>query len=100
MLTFFWKLYLLTGGKDKRIHSRTEKRPREPDLKGSGGALTLVDVVPDDFDVVVAVVAGVLVVEAQRVQQLVLDDAVTHAAEPLQGEHLLASGGTQRGITA
>lgn len=69
-------------------------------MKRSGGALTLVDVVPVDFDVVVAVVAGVLVVEAQRVQQLVLDDAVTQAAEPLQGEHLLASGGTQRGITA
>lgn len=91
---------MLTGRKDKKIHSQTEKRLCEPDLKRSGGALTLVDVVPDDFDVVVAVVAGVLVVEAQRVEQLVLDDAVTQAAEPLQGEHLLASGGTQCGITA
>lgn len=91
---------MLTGGKDGKIHSQTEKRLRGSDVKGSGGALTLVDVVPDDFDVAVAVVAGVLVVEAERVQQLVLDDAVTHAAEPLQGDHLLASGGTQRGITA
>lgn len=91
---------MLTGGKDKKIHSQTEKCLQEPDLKPSGGALTLVDVVPDDLDVMVAVVAGVLVVEAQRVQQLVLDDPVTQAAEPLQGDHLLASGGTQRGITA
>lgn len=91
---------MLTGGKDKKIHSQTEKRLREPDLKRNGGALTLVDVLPHDFDILVAVVAGVLVVEAERVQQLVLDDAVTQAAVPLQGDHLLASGGTQRGITA
>lgn len=43
-------------------------------------ALTPVHVLPEDVDVVVAVFARVLVVEAERVQQLVQDDAVFHAA--------------------
>ncbi|TNN35828.1 hypothetical protein EYF80_054011 [Liparis tanakae] len=49
-----------------------------------------------DLDVVVAVAARVLVVEAQRVQQLVLDDAVMDAAEPLQRHHLLVSDATEQ----
>ena len=70
--------------------------------------LTLPDVVKVDGDVLVAVAAALLVVEAQRVQQLVLHHAVLHAAEPLQGNHLLvprtpdgrvAPGDTERGIT-
>lgn len=45
---------------------------------------TIDDVLPEDFDVFVPVAAGVLVVEPQRVQHLVLDDAGDDAAEPLQ----------------
>lgn len=63
-------------------------------------AVTLNDVVPVDPDVSVAVAAGVFVVEAQRVQQFVLDDAVFHAAEPLQRQHLFASRRAQYGSTA
>ena len=37
----------------------------------------------------VAVAAALLVVEAQRVQQLVLHHALLHAAKPLQRHHLL-----------
>lgn len=63
-------------------------------------AVTLSDVVPVDPDVLVAVAAGVFVVEAQRVQQFVLDDAVLHAAEPLQRQHLFTSRRTQYRSTA
>lgn len=48
-------------------------------------------VFPEDVDVVVAVVARVLVVEAERVQQLVQDDAVFHAAGRPQGHDLRAA---------
>lgn len=41
---------------------------------------TLGDVLPVDADVLVTVAPGVLMVEAQRMQQLVLDDAAFHAA--------------------
>lgn len=74
---------------------------------GTDGRRTVDDVVPEDGDVVVAVAAGVFVVESQSVQQLVLDDAVADAAEALQRHHLLlpdaahggetADGGEQRG---
>lgn len=50
---------------------------------------TINDVFPEDFDEVVPVAAGVFVVESQRMQHLVLDDAVLDAAEPLQRHHLL-----------
>lgn len=50
---------------------------------------TIDDVVPEDIDVVIPVAAGVFVVESQRVQHLVLDDAMLDAAEPLQRHHLL-----------
>lgn len=62
--------------------------------------LTFVDVVPVDFNVSVAVAAGVFMVETHCVQQLVLDDAATHAAEPLQRHHLLVSSAAQCGGTA
>lgn len=52
---------------------------------------TIDDVVPQDADVFVPVAAGVLVVEPQSVQHLVLDDAVADAAEPLQRHRLLFS---------
>lgn len=58
------------------------------------------EVVPVDPDVLVAVAAGVLVVEAQRVQQLVLDDASVDAAVPLQRHRLLVSDPTQQSGTA
>lgn len=45
-------------------------------------------VVPVDLDVLVAVVARVLVVEAECVQQLVQDDAVFHAAGYPEGDSL------------
>uniref|UniRef100_A0A3B1JUT9 Aldehyde oxidase 5 n=1 Tax=Astyanax mexicanus TaxID=7994 RepID=A0A3B1JUT9_ASTMX len=48
-----------------------------------------VDVLPVDGHVTVAVTPGVLVVEAQSVVQLVLDDAVVHAAPRAEGDHLL-----------
>lgn len=50
---------------------------------------TIDDVVPEDIDVVIPVAAGVFVVESQRVQHLVLDDAMLDAAVPLQRHHLL-----------
>ena len=49
------------------------------------------DIFPVDPHVAVAVTPGLLVVETQRVVQLVLDDAVVHAAVPVQGDHLLPS---------
>lgn len=63
-------------------------------------AVTLSDVVPVDPDVLVAVAAGVFVVEAQHVQQFMLDDAMLHAAEPLQRQHLFTSRRTQYRRTA
>ena len=56
-----------------------------------------VDVLPVDPDVVVAVAPGLLVLEAQSVVDLVLDDAVVEAALPVEREHLSASLSAQRG---
>lgn len=50
--------------------------------------LTLVYVSPVDFDVIVAVLARVLVVEAECVQQLVHDDPVFQAAWYPEGQAL------------
>jgi len=58
--------------------------------------LTVADVLPVDGDVLVAVAARVLVVEAQRVQDLVLDDAVLNAAELLQRDQLAVPDAAQR----
>lgn len=63
-------------------------------------ALTPVHVVPEDLDVFVAVFARVLVVEAERVQQLVQDDAVFHAAGHLQGHDLRAAHHAHQGGAA
>lgn len=51
-------------------------------------ALTLVHVVPVDLDVLVAVQARVLVVEAEGVQQLVHDDTMFEAAGYPEGHAL------------
>lgn len=60
------------------------------------GGRTIDDVFPQDGDVFVAVAAGVLVVESQSVQQLVLDDAILDAAELLQGHRLLLANASHR----
>lgn len=59
-------------------------RPVNPQQKFTFG-----DVLPVDADVLVTVTPVVLMVEAQRVQQLVLDDAAVHAAVDGQRERLL-----------
>ena len=59
-----------------------------------------VDVLPVDPDVAVAVAPGLFVLEAQSVVDLVLDDAVVHAALPVEREHLSASLFAQRGETS
>lgn len=62
--------------------------------------LTPVHVVPVDDDVLVAVAARVLVVEAERVQQLVYDDAVLQAAGRPQGHPLPLARPADRGGAA
>lgn len=57
-------------------------------------------VVPADLDVVVAIFARVLVVEAERVQQLVHDDAVFNAAGQPQGHGLPAAHHAHQGGAA
>ena len=54
-----------------------------------------VDVLPVDPDVVVAVAPGLLVLEAQSMFDLVLDDAVVEAALPVEREDLSASCSSQ-----
>ncbi|KAG7236936.1 hypothetical protein INR49_032978, partial [Caranx melampygus] len=60
----------------------------------------LVDVLPVDPDVLVTVAPGLLVLEAQSVVDLVLDDAVVQAALPVEREHLSASFSAQSGETS
>lgn len=67
---------------------------------GGGEGRTVHDLLPQDFDVVVPVAARVLVQEAQRVQHLVLDDAVADAAEALKRHHLLVPDATHGGGAA
>lgn len=55
-----------------------------------------VDVLPVDPDVVVAVAPGLLVLEAQSVVDLVLDDAKVDAALPVERQDLLPSLSAQR----
>lgn len=52
-------------------------------------SITRLNVLQQDFDVVVSVVAGLLVVESQSVEQLVLDGAVVEASTTGQRHHLL-----------
>lgn len=63
-------------------------RPRNisgsSDFRESCVILTFTDVFPVDFDILVAVFSAVFVVETQRVQQFVLDDALMHAGKSLQ----------------
>ena len=57
--------------------------------------LTPLDVLVVDLDVLVAVAAALLVLEAQCVEQLVLHNAMLHAAQLLQRQHLLVPLTTQ-----
>lgn len=67
---------------------------RSPSGRPEEEGRTVDDVLPEDGDVVVPVAAGVFVEESQRVQHLVLDDAVVDAAEPLQRHQLLLPNAT------
>lgn len=53
-----------------------------------------------DFDVVVSIRAGLLVVESQGVEQLVLDGAVVKASPLGQRHHLLTATTANVGVTA
>lgn len=53
--------------------------------------LTIDDVIPVDLDVAVSVRAGLLVVEAQGVEQLVLDGAVVQTALTIQRHRLTSA---------
>ena len=53
--------------------------------------LTWVDVFPVDFHILVSIRPGVLVVEAQCMVELVLNDAVVNAVVLVEGHHLHAS---------
>ena len=60
--------------------------------------LTRLDVLQQHPDVLVAVRAGLLMVEAQGVQQLVLHSVVVQAALTTQGHRLGVTGATHEGI--
>lgn len=51
--------------------------------------ITCWDVLPVDPDVLVPVTSGVLMVEAKRVEELVLNDAMFQTAKHRQRDHLL-----------
>lgn len=55
---------------------------------------------PQDSDVVVAVGAALLMVEAQGMEQLVLDGVVVEAAITVQGQRLGVTDATHVGVTA
>lgn len=61
---------------------------------------TRLDVLQEDFDVVVSVVAGLLVVESQSVEQLVLDGAVVKTSTTGQRHHLLTATTAHVGVAA
>ena len=61
-------------------------------------SLTRLDVLQQHPDVLVAVRAGLLMVEAQGVQQLVLYSVVVQAALTTQGHRLGVTGATHEGI--
>lgn len=62
--------------------------------------LAINDVLPDHADVVVAVVAGLLVVKAQGVQELVLDGVVVQTARAAQGHGLSVATATNIGVAS
>ena len=62
--------------------------------------LTINDVLIVDTDVVVTVVAGLLVVEAQSMEQLVLDGVVVQAAGTAQRHGLSITSTTNVGVTS
>lgn len=49
------------------------------------------DVLPVDFDILVTIAPGLLVVEAQGMTELMLYDAIVHTAIPVEGDHLFAT---------
>lgn len=61
---------------------------------------TFNDVLPHHPDVAVPVGAGLLVVEAQGMEQLVLHRAVVQTALAAQGHHLFATLATHVGVAA
>lgn len=62
--------------------------------------LTRLDVLPQDFDVLVSVGATLFVVEAEGVQQLMLDGVVVEAALTVQGHLLGITTAADVGVTA
>ena len=60
---------------------------------------TGLDVLIKNFDVVVTVTASLLVVEAQSVQQLMLDGVVVDTALTIQREALLLTSAAHMGVT-
>lgn len=62
--------------------------------------LTIDNVLPDDADVFVTVIAGLLVVEAQSVEQLMLDCIVVQAARTAQRHGLSVSTATNVGVAS
>ncbi len=55
-------------------------------------------VLPVDLDVLVTIAPGLLVVEAQGMIELMLNDAVIHTALPVEGDHLLATSSAKRRV--
>lgn len=54
------------------------------------------DVLPVNLDVLVTIAPGLLVVEAQGMIELMLNDAVIHTALPAEGDHLPATSSAKR----
>ncbi len=55
-------------------------------------------VLPVDLDILVTIAPGLLVVEAQGMIELMLNDAVIHTALPFEGDHLFATSSTKRRV--
>ncbi len=49
-----------------------------------------------DIDVLVTIASGLLVVEAQGMIELILNDAMIHTALPVEGDHLLSTSSAER----
>ncbi len=55
-------------------------------------------VLPVDLDILVTIAPGLLVVEAQSMIELMLNDAVIHTAGPVKRDHLFATSSTKRRV--
>ncbi len=56
------------------------------------------DVLPVDLHVLVTIAPGLLVVEAQGMIELMLNDAVIHTALSVEGDHLLPTSSAKRRV--